>query len=37
MKEQQFRRSGLTDSDTIADIGKQLNSDYVLAGHVAPT
>jgi tetratricopeptide (TPR) repeat protein len=35
MKEQQFQRSGLTDSDTIADIGKQLNSDYVLAGHVA--
>jgi formylglycine-generating enzyme required for sulfatase activity len=35
MKEQQFQRSGLTDSDTIADIGKQLNADYVLAGHVA--
>jgi formylglycine-generating enzyme required for sulfatase activity len=35
MKEQQFQRSGLTDSDTIADIGKQLNADYVLAGHIA--
>ncbi|MDR2210120.1 MAG: SUMF1/EgtB/PvdO family nonheme iron enzyme, partial [Spirochaetaceae bacterium] len=35
MKEQQFQRSGLTDSDTIAEIGKQLNVDYVLAGHVA--
>jgi TolB-like protein len=34
MKEQQFQRSGLTDSDTIADLGKQLNADYVLAGHI---
>jgi TolB-like protein len=34
MKEQQFQRSGLTDSDTIAELGKQLNADYVLAGHV---
>jgi hypothetical protein len=35
MKEQEFQRSGLTDSDTIADLGKQLNADYVLAGHIA--
>jgi TolB-like protein len=35
MKEQQFQRSGLTDSDTIAELGKQLNADYVLAGHIA--
>jgi formylglycine-generating enzyme required for sulfatase activity/TolB-like protein len=35
VKEQQFQRSGLTDSDTIAELGKQLNADYVLAGHVA--
>jgi formylglycine-generating enzyme required for sulfatase activity/TolB-like protein len=34
MKEQEFQRSGLTDSDTIAELGKQLNADYVLAGHV---
>ncbi|MDR0877368.1 MAG: SUMF1/EgtB/PvdO family nonheme iron enzyme, partial [Treponema sp.] len=34
MKEQQFQRSGLTDSDTIAALGKQLNADYVLAGHI---
>jgi TolB-like protein len=35
MKEQEFQRSGLTDSDTIAEFGKQLNADYVLAGHIA--
>jgi tetratricopeptide (TPR) repeat protein len=35
MKEQEFQRSGLTDSDTIAELGKQLNADYVLAGHIA--
>jgi TolB-like protein len=35
MKEQQFQRSGLTDSDTIAELGRQLNADYVLAGHIA--
>jgi TolB-like protein len=35
MKEHQFQRSGLTDSDTIAELGKQLNADYVLAGHIA--
>ena len=35
MKEQQFQRStGLTDSDTIARLGKQLNADYVAAGHI---
>ncbi|MDR2096776.1 MAG: leucine-rich repeat protein [Treponema sp.] len=35
MKEQEFQHSGLTDSDTIAELGKQLNADYVLAGHIA--
>jgi tetratricopeptide (TPR) repeat protein len=35
VKEQEFQRSGLTDSDTIAELGKQLNADYVLAGHIA--
>jgi parallel beta-helix repeat protein len=35
MKEQDFQRSGLTDSDTIADLGKELGADYVLAGHIA--
>jgi TolB-like protein len=35
MKEQQFQQSGLTDSDTIAELGRQLNADYVLAGHIA--
>ena len=34
MREQQFQRSGLTDSDTIARLGRQLNADYVLAGHI---
>jgi len=34
MKEQQYQRSGLTDSDTIAKLGKQLNADYVVAGHI---
>jgi TolB-like protein len=36
MKEQQFQRSGLTDSDTIARLGKQMNADYVVAGHITP-
>jgi TolB-like protein len=35
MREQEFQRSGLTDSDTIADLGRQLSADYVLAGHIA--
>ena len=35
MKEQQFQAStGLTDSDTIARLGKQANADYVVAGHI---
>jgi len=34
MKEQQFQRSGLTDTDTISKLGKQFNADYVLAGHI---
>jgi TolB-like protein len=34
MKEQRFQRSGLTDSDTISELGKQMNADYVLAGHI---
>jgi TolB-like protein len=36
MREQEFQRSGLTDSDTIADLGKQMNADYVVSGHIAP-
>jgi TolB-like protein len=34
MKEQAFQRSGLTDSDAMAELGKQLSADYVLAGHI---
>jgi TolB-like protein len=35
MREQQFQRSsGLTDSDTIARLGRQYNADYVIAGHI---
>jgi len=34
MREHQFQRSGLTDSDTIAELGRQMNADYVLAGHI---
>jgi len=34
MKEQQFQRSGLTDADTIAELGKQMGADYVVAGHI---
>jgi len=34
MKEQRFQRSGLTDSDTISELGKQMNADFVLAGHI---
>ncbi|MDR0375733.1 MAG: hypothetical protein LBH85_08435 [Treponema sp.] len=35
MDEHDFQRLGLTDSDTIADMGKQLGADYVLAGRIA--
>jgi formylglycine-generating enzyme required for sulfatase activity len=34
MREQRFQRSGLTDSDTISELGRQMNADYVLAGHI---
>ena len=34
MREQEFQRSGLTDSDTIAQLGRQMNAEYVVAGHV---
>ena len=34
MREHQFQRAGLTDADTIAQLGKQLNADLVLAGHI---
>jgi TolB-like protein len=34
MKEQEIQRSGLTDSDTISQLGKQLNADFVVAGHI---
>jgi TolB-like protein len=34
VREQQFQRSGLTDSDTIAELGKQMNADYVVSGHI---
>ena len=32
--EYQFQRSGLGDSDTIAEMGRQMNAEYVLAGHI---
>jgi len=32
--EHRFQRSGLTDSDTIAQLGRQMNVDYVVAGHI---
>jgi len=34
MREQEFQRSGLTDSDTIARLGRQMNAEYVVAGHI---
>ena len=34
MREQRFQRSGLADSDTIAELGRQMNAEYVLAGHI---
>ena len=34
MREHRFQRSGLTDSDTIAELGLQMNADYVVAGHI---
>jgi len=32
--EQDFQMSGYTDSDTIAGIGRMLNADYVVSGHI---
>ncbi|MDR0636601.1 MAG: hypothetical protein LBF87_05935, partial [Treponema sp.] len=34
MREHDIERSGLTDSDTIAELGKQLNADFVVSGHI---
>jgi TolB-like protein len=34
MKEQEIQRMGLTDSDTIAELGVQLNANYVVSGHI---
>jgi TolB-like protein len=37
LKEQQFQSlSGLTDSDKIAAVGKMMNAEYVVSGHVTP-
>jgi TolB-like protein len=35
MREQQYQRAGLTDTDEIARLGKLASVDYVVAGHVA--
>jgi TolB-like protein len=35
MREQEFQRVGLTDSDTIAELGKQMGAAYVVSGHIA--
>jgi TolB-like protein len=35
MQEQRFQRSGITDSDTISDLGKLMNAQYVVSGHTA--
>jgi TolB-like protein len=35
MQEQRFQRSGITDSNTISDLGKQMNVQYVVSGHTA--
>jgi len=32
--EQSFQTSGYTDSDTIARLGRQLNADFVVSGHI---
>jgi TolB-like protein len=32
--EQRFQRDGLTDSDTIFELGKQLNASHVIAGYI---
>jgi TolB-like protein len=32
--EQSFQQAGYTDSDTIAQLGRQLNADFVVSGHI---
>ena len=34
MEEQNFQLSGYTDSDTIAGLGRMLNADFVVSGHI---
>ena len=34
ISEQKFQMTGYTDSDTIARLGRMLNADYVLSGHI---
>ncbi len=34
LEEQKFQRSGLTDADTIAQIGRGANAQYVVTGHI---
>jgi TolB-like protein len=34
MREHEFQRRGLTDSDTIAELGKQMGAAYVVSGHI---
>jgi TolB-like protein len=34
LAEQNFQMSGYTDSDTIASLGKMLNADFVVSGHI---
>ena len=34
LRESEFQRSGITDSDRISELGKQMNADYVVAGHI---
>jgi len=34
MAERSFQNAGYTDSDTIARMGRMLNADYVLSGHI---
>ena len=32
--ERNFQTAGYTDSDTIAGLGRMLNTDYVVSGHI---
>jgi len=34
MREHRFQRAGLTDEDTIRELGRQMNADYIVAGHI---